>query len=107
MDSRLLGFDPETGIKETFHYDDTTGKFHIENEQVLDDLGELNTTVYNDVSTKSSTQWKGDMHHVASIPMVVYSEMVKTGMIHDQAALKKWLDDPDNRVFRVKPGSIR
>lgn len=105
MDSRILGHDPLTGITEIFHYDDTTDEFHIENRQELI-LDEMNADEYNDVSTKSTTQWKGDMHRVASIPMVIYADMVKTGMIHDQKAMRKWLADPDNRVFRTKPGSL-
>ncbi len=106
MDSRLLGYDPLLGVTEIFHYDEATDEFHIENRQEIDDLVDVNTALYNDVSTKSSTQWKGDIHRVASIPMVVYADMVKTGMIHDQKALRKWLADPDNRVFRTKPGSL-
>ena len=105
MDSRILGHDPMTGVPALFHSAAKADPFPIENRQELI-LDDLNVAEYNDVSTKSTTQWKGNMHRVASIPMVIYADMVKTGMIHDQKALKKWLSDPDNRVFRTKPGSL-
>jgi len=28
------------------------------------------------------------------------------GKLDDQAFLKKWLNDPDNRLFRTRPGEV-
>ena len=41
---------------------------------------------------------------VASIPNVVVQRLMQTGIWYDQAAMKKWLDDPDNRFFRTDDG---
>lgn len=104
-DTRILTNDPETGIVEYFHYDDVDDTFTIERTQSLE-LDTFNPELYNRASDVKASRWKGDFHHVASIPMSIYAEWVQTGMIHDQAAIKRWLDDPDNRVFRTKPGRL-
>jgi hypothetical protein len=38
--------------------------------------------------------------------MVIYQQMVRDGSINDKKALKKWLNDPDNRPFRTWKGRI-
>ena len=47
-----------------------------------------------------------EMRHCAEIPMVIYQQMVRDGSINDKKALKKWLNDPDNRPFRTWKGRI-
>ena len=47
-----------------------------------------------------------EFRHVAEIPMVIYQGMVRDGSIRDKRALKKWLNDPDNKLFRVWKGKI-
>ena len=46
------------------------------------------------------------MRHVAEIPMVIYQKMVREGSINDKKALKKWLNDPDNKMFRTWKGKV-
>ena len=41
---------------------------------------------------------------VASIPLVVVENLKKEGTWWDQAAMKRWLDDPANRFFRTDDG---
>lgn len=44
---------------------------------------------------------------IADIPLTVYTELRKLGIIGsngrrtDQKALRRWLNDPDNRAFRI------
>jgi hypothetical protein len=47
-----------------------------------------------------------EFRHVAEIPMVIYQQMIRDGSINDKKALKKWLNDPDNRPFRTWKGRI-
>ena len=47
-----------------------------------------------------------DLRHVAEVPMVIYQQMIRDGSINDKKALKKWLNDPDNRPFRTWKGRI-
>lgn len=38
---------------------------------------------------------------VASIPLVVYTDLKQRGIADDPIAFKEWLDDPANAVFRT------
>jgi hypothetical protein len=42
-----------------------------------------------------------DTVHVARIPMVIWQQLQRLGITKDEAALNKWLNDPDNSVFRT------
>ena len=51
-------------------------------------------------------RWGDGLEKVASIPMVLYMELKQKGILNDPVAMKKWLNDPDNRYFRTRPGTI-
>jgi hypothetical protein len=56
----------------------------------------------------SSSNWAGDYHHVASIPLALvhqgyFSEAAKE---QDEKAMSKWLNDSDNRAWRTKEGRL-
>jgi len=36
----------------------------------------------------------------------VYFQLKAEGKIDDPVYMKKWLNDPDNRFFRVRPGQL-
>jgi hypothetical protein len=42
-----------------------------------------------------------DITQVASIPLVIWRQLQMLGITRDEAALNKWLDERDNRVFRT------
>jgi hypothetical protein len=42
-----------------------------------------------------------DTVHVARIPMVIWQQLQRLGITRDEAAFNKWLNDPDNSVFRT------
>jgi hypothetical protein len=102
MSKRLFDIDPLTGKKEYWHWDDENQRFTIETEQDVTDLLDLNKAQYND----ASSSFKGDMHKVASIPMNIYMDLKQKGIIDDAKKFKAWLNDPDNRYFRTKPGRV-
>lgn len=39
--------------------------------------------------------------HVARIPRVIWNELERLGITQDEKAMNRWLDERDNRVFRV------
>ena len=53
-----------------------------------------------------------ELNHVASIPLVVVEQLAKqqimspNGDILDHVRFKKWLNDSDNRAFRVWTGTV-
>jgi len=102
MHTRIFDRDPISGTTEFFHYDPKTDDFTIETRQECDDLVEANKLAFNG----HEGGWKGDMHRVASIPMNVYLELRQKGILDDQKKLRAWLNDPDNRYFRTRPGRV-
>lgn len=104
MTSKLFDFDPVTGTKKIWHYDADKDEAVIETIFDTSNLVETNKAMFNAVDERAS--WKGDMHLVASIPMELFMKWKSEGKLEDQAFLKKWLNDPDNRLFRTRPGEV-
>ena len=102
---RVLDYDPATGITQWFHFDEITGDIGLETKQDVTAGIEGTKGACNPVDERAP--WKGDVHRVASIPMVIYNELAKiTNNFKDQRVVRKWLNDPDNRVFRTRPGRV-
>lgn len=101
MSKRFFDADPETGITRYWHVKEN-GEYVIETEQRLD-VDDSNTRQRN--LTDKRTKW-GDVNKVASIPLSVYYRLKREGIADDPAALKKWLNNPDNRVFRTREGTL-
>ncbi len=104
--TKLLDNDSLTGITRYFHYDTDTDNFHIETKQDVTDLAEFNKEQFKHFDERSG--WKGEMHKVASIPLSVYYDLRAKGIApdQDQKAFARWMNDPDNRVFRTRPGRV-
>jgi hypothetical protein len=69
--------------------------------QDVSTITDANKRQYNDNTGK----W-GEMSKVASIPLPVYYELKRQGIADDPKALKKWLNDRDNQVFRTRAGTL-
>lgn len=55
----------------------------------------------------AENNWKGDYHHVASIPLNVYwDQLAEASRQGDDKYLSKWLNDSDNRAWRTKEGRV-
>ena len=109
IDTRVLSDETGvTGIKRLFHFDDETEQVTIETQQTLDDVL-VGTKVLRDAHDERA-RWnhKGiGLNLVAQVPMVLLYEMKRRGIDErDQTALRKWLNDPDNVVFRTRPGRV-
>ena len=102
MDKRLFDHDPLTGITRWFHWDDAEDAFYIQTQQETEDLIDQNKREAND----TSNGWSGDWHKVASIPLTIFMQLQKEGIVDDQEAMKKWLNDPSNAYFRTKHGQV-
>lgn len=101
--SRPFSRDPFTGLERDFHYDPDTGDFHIETRQRVSSVLDANKAEF--AAHDEHTPW-GDGQKVASIPMGLYWELRAKGITKDQKAFRKWLNDPDNRFFRTRPGRV-
>lgn len=105
--TRLLDHDPLTGTTEYYHFDPVTHGFTLETRQDISGIIEMNKAVAND-----NAGWKGDLHHVAHIPLVVMMDLAKQGImtaagkILDEPRFRAWLNNSDNAAFRVKRGRV-
>ena len=102
MQRRIFDTDPLTGITRYWHVK-SDGEFVIETQQQVSGIAEANKRSFADTDTKAKY---GDMAKVASIPLNVYYELKRKGIVDDPKAMKKWLNDPDNRVFRTRGGTV-
>jgi hypothetical protein len=104
MTTKLFDFDPITGTKKLWHYDADKDQATI--QTVIDATNVVSANRERFDSFDEKAGWKGDMHHVASIPMALFYQMKAEGKLDDQAYMKRWLNDPDNRAFRTRPGEV-
>lgn len=84
----------------------TLQKMHITSDQRLVfettvDLGNLPDINKAEKDETSRTQKSGDMVKVASLPMMVYLELMSKGILHDRKAMRKWLSSDEARPYRT------
>lgn len=101
MSERFFSHDDFNGVTTYFMYDDATDQMTLRKEQDVAPALEANKVLYNDAPIR----W-GEGQLVASIPISLYWDLKSKGIVDDQAAFKRWLNDPDNRFFRTRPGVI-
>jgi len=102
MNKRLFDVDPLTGIKKYWHVKEN-GEYAVETVQETGSAFDANRREYNQQS--DGKNWR-DINKVASIPLAVYYDLKRKGIADDPAALKRWLNDSDNRVFRTRGGML-
>lgn len=103
MDNKIFDVNADLGIKRIWHYNDETDEATIQTQQDVTDIIEENKQEFNQVDERA--RW-GEFSRVASIPLSLYYELKKEGKLEDQAYMKRWLNDPENRHFRTRPGEV-
>lgn len=103
----LLDRDLMTGTETWMHYDPIAETVTYETRR--DVQGELDANKFQFNQFDERARWSSDVHnHVATIPDFLYYQLLaKFGSIrHNRKAWLRWLDDPDNRAFRTRPGKL-
>lgn len=95
--SFLIDADPWSGSIQKMHIT-TDQKLVLETTTNIDALAEENKAIRNEVSRTSKT---GDMVLAARLPMSVYLDLQKRGILHDKAAMRKWLASEDAAPFKT------
>jgi hypothetical protein len=90
-----------------FHYDPVEDRMTIERVQDIEPILEKNKRSFND----APINWKGEFHHVGSIPHVIiekYKNDTGIDLLRPEyrGELLKFLDRPENRMFRTRPGKL-
>lgn len=104
-ETRLFEHVPETNTTRLFHYDPETDTARIETVQDVSGLIGDNKSLFAGVDERA--RWHdGQGDRVASIPLNVFFDLQQKGIVDDQAAFRRWLNAPENRFFRTRPGKI-
>ena len=96
-------------VNTDFIADESEGKFHIERSQDVTPVIEANKIKQ---SLGEGVSKSKELNHVASIPLVIVEQLAKkgimspTGDIKDHKRFKQWLNNSDNRAFRVWTGTV-
>jgi hypothetical protein len=103
MQKKIFDTNKELGITRTWHYNDATDEATIQTQQDVTDVIEENKNEFNQIDERA--KW-GEFNKVASIPLSLYYQLKAEGKLDDQAYMKRWLNDPENRHFRTRPGEV-
>ena len=101
MSERLFDFDPDSGLKTMFRYNEADDSFSLTYSQDVDPVLDANKADQTEGFDKSSELW-----HAARIPVgIQYEWMCKHGVNMWNPAhkdgVKRLLNDPDYRWLRV------
>ncbi len=111
--TKKISLDNSQGvINSKIHLDEGEKKVHIEDTQDISKILEQNKREANDNLYKFKGFQDAKMYKVAEIPLIVVQELAQKGImnyngtIKDRERMKKWLNDPDNKLFRIYKGNI-
>src|SRR5262245_16002814 len=96
-----LGYDPWTGTNSYVDYDEATDTFRYVQEADPAILLEWNKLLYNEAPDRY-----GDGANVASVHPLIRMELERQGIWQDDKARRRWLNDSDNRGWRIRPGRV-
>jgi len=103
MAKRLLSENRLTNTKTYHDYDASSDQSVITTSTDVTDIIESNKAQYNATDERAGYS---DINKVASIPMHIYFDLKKRGILDDQKKMKAWLNDSGNRFFRTRPGRV-
>lgn len=103
----IFSVDPLTKTVTTAQADGEGGLI-LTTRQDCTDIIESNKAEY--AQTDERTKY-GEWAKVASIPLSVFDDLNKKGIcrgfaVIDQKKFKDWLNDPENKYFRTRPGRV-
>jgi len=96
----------QNGKETNFH--DVDGNHFIETKQNISAILESNKAQFNAIDERA--KW-GEWTKIASLPNVVIDDLNKQGIMRgfavvDEKRFRTFLNNPDNRFFRTRPGQI-
>lgn len=98
----LYDYDPALK-RQVWVRDNGDGSRTFRTDYEVDPTVELNKAQRN----MAQAGWKGDYHHVASIPLgVYYDQLAEASKQNDEKYISKWLNDSSNMAWRTKEGRV-
>ena len=98
-------------FRQSVAHADGDGGIVIETRQDVTANIEQNLKEFNSFDERA--KWSDDIfgNKIASIPLTVIDDLNAKGIMRgfaivDQKRMKQWLNSPDNRFFRTRPGRV-
>ena len=91
----------ESGVQTAIHTEDGDGTFHVTKKQDVQP-----TLDYTKYLREQPVDRKNEVRHIAEIPPVVAAKLIREGIMGDSKAILKWLDKPENKVFKTVEGRL-
>ena len=91
----------ESGVETAVHTEDGDGTFHVTKKQDVQP-----TLDYTKYLREQPVDRKNEVRHVAEIPPVLAAKLIRDGIMGDSQAILKWLDKPENKVFKTVEGRL-
>ena len=90
------------------HIDNIDNKLVVESIQDIEPILESNKFERKEFSTKlnSERKYNRGFTKVATIPNIIIDKLMRDGIWFDKEAMKKWLNDPENKAFRTGGGWV-
>lgn len=102
MYEQIFDEDPLTQTRRVIYRDPYEKVNTIVATQDVTDIVAENRELFKE----SDGRWKDAFNHVASIPIGLYFELKKQGIIDNPERFKKWLNSSENQAFRTRPGRV-
>ena len=100
-----------TEFRKSVAHADGDGGIIVETRQDVTEIIEQNRKEFNSFDERA--KWSNDMfgNKIASIPLTVFDDLNAKGILRgftvvDQKRMNDWLNSPDNRYFRTRPGRV-
>jgi|GEM_PF-647738 len=85
--------------KYTVRHRDCDGQVHFETRQDCAPIVEF-------VKARRDAPVDRAWTHLAEVPMAVVGQWMRDGGLDDEAHVRRWINDPANRAFRVYEGRV-
>lgn len=93
-------YDQNGNILRKIHFNEVDG------DAVLETVEDFTACVESAKILRDHQDNKAAMRHVARVPVTVVERAMREGWFHDQKAWNRFLNDPDNKDFRVWEGRL-
>jgi len=107
MASRIFDVDGFTRSRRIWH-ENYDGDVVIETDTDVTEALKDAERANNAHTQGRKSRWSDSLtgNRVASIPLVIYMQLEREGILADPDRFKAWLNDPDNSAWRCRPGKL-
>ena len=91
------------------HFDDAADEITFNTVEDAQPVVDANKRKFNDYGDKLTPGKMGEWHHAARIPPTIFEQWIREtngAILKDQKLLARYLNDPDNKFFKVAPTNI-